>query len=567
MPLPASASSNIDVDALEAALFAIPTINQCFCESLIDSMRYGFRIGYSGLRMSVHAPNRPSALEHPAVVRAELCKGLQRGHTAGPFDAPPFDVFVCSPLGCVPKKPDSWRLILDLSAPEGRSVNDGIAADEFGLHYTSFDALLRMICSFGRGALIAKVDLRHAFRQCPVHPADWPLLCYQWEGKFFVDMRLPFGLRSSPALFNRLADALEAIFKHRGASPVDHYLDDYVTAGPAGDPRCGANQALILSSCAQLGVLVSPEKALGPGTCLPILGIEVDTVEWCTRLPQEKLLEYQAELRQWRGRSSARLKELQSLIGILLYACRVVVPGRAFVAGLLDSCRHARRPHHHVRLSPDARADIDWWAANFEVWNGRSILLDLQPTTAADLALETDASGGVGFGAVCGDAWLCGEWHPDARTLSIHWKELFAVYAAVLAWGRSWAGKRVLFRSDNLGVVQTLVAGRCPNPDSMVLMRHIAALCCLFNCTVSAEHLPGVNNKRADALSRLQVSRFRDYHPSAASQPTSIPAAAMTPWLLNYSDYPRLLSLNQPGPPMGPVRQPTGASATSIGCR
>ena len=40
-----------------------------------------------------------------------------------------------SPIGLVPKsQSDKWWMIVDLSAPEGASVNDGIDADVCSLH-------------------------------------------------------------------------------------------------------------------------------------------------------------------------------------------------------------------------------------------------------------------------------------------------------------------------------------------------------------------------------------------------------------------------------------------------
>ena len=188
--LPSRASTNIDVDALEAQLSILPC--QHFVNALINGLRYGFHIGFSSPRFSVCAPNRPSALELREVVSAAIAKEVEHGHTVEPFPTPPFPVFACSPLGCVPKKPDSWRLILDVSAPAGFSVNDGIPVENGAVQYVRFDQIIRMITQLGREALIAKVDLKHAFRQCPVHPDDWPLLCYKWEDQYYVDVRLPF---------------------------------------------------------------------------------------------------------------------------------------------------------------------------------------------------------------------------------------------------------------------------------------------------------------------------------------------------------------------------------------
>jgi len=79
---------------------------------------------------------------------------------------------------------------------------------------------------------MAKVDIKHAFRLCPVHPADWPLLGYSWLNRFFFDTRLPFGSRSSPFIFNAFADALLWILVNKfGLSELIHYLDDFFIVG------------------------------------------------------------------------------------------------------------------------------------------------------------------------------------------------------------------------------------------------------------------------------------------------------------------------------------------------
>ena len=274
-----------------------------------------------------------------------------------------FPYFACSPLGCVPKEPDSWRLILDLSAPAGFSVYDGIPVENGAVQYVRFDQIIRMIAQLGRGALIAKVDLKHAFRQCPVHPDDWPLLCYKWEDQYYIDVRLPFGLRSSLALFKKLADGLCCLLRTKAISRLEHYLDDFVTTGPPDSPICLAHLQLILPTFYQVGVLASPQKTLVPSTCLPVLGIEIDTVAWKTPLPPEKVEEYAQVLAAWRLCSSTTKRDLDSLTGILFYACRVVIPGHSFVNRIVDCGQHARLPCHFIRVTKEARQDIAWWEA------------------------------------------------------------------------------------------------------------------------------------------------------------------------------------------------------------
>ena len=84
----------------------------------------------------------------------------------------------------------------------------------------------------GEGTLTAKIDITSAYRLVSAHPADRPLLGIKWEGKVYVDTKLPFGLCSAPKIFNALADnALEWCFQRDGVTKVEHYLDDFITMG------------------------------------------------------------------------------------------------------------------------------------------------------------------------------------------------------------------------------------------------------------------------------------------------------------------------------------------------
>jgi len=58
----------------------------------------------------------------------------------------------------------------------------------------------------------------------------------------------------------------------------------------------------------------------------------------------------------------------------------------------------------------------------------------------------------------------------------------------------------------------------------MALIRLLYFCAARHNIHVFVTHIAGVNNSIADALSRFQVSRFRQLAPQAASQPENIPA-------------------------------------------
>ena len=67
---------------------------------------------------------------------------------------------------------------------------------------------------------MAKVDLKNAFRLCPVRPKDWHLLGIYWHDSFYIDKCFPYGLRSAPFLFNMIADALHWILQHYFGKPL-----------------------------------------------------------------------------------------------------------------------------------------------------------------------------------------------------------------------------------------------------------------------------------------------------------------------------------------------------------
>lgn len=148
-----------------------------------------------------------------------------------------------------PKQPGRWRLILDLSSPEGHSINDGIDPDISSVSYASVDDAVTQILRLGRGTMMAKVDIEHAYRNVPVHPGDRHLLGMSWRGKVFVDTVLPFGLRSAPKIFSAMADALQWILVQGGVSICIHYLDDFLTMGPPNSNECLHNLELIIHLC------------------------------------------------------------------------------------------------------------------------------------------------------------------------------------------------------------------------------------------------------------------------------------------------------------------------------
>ena len=109
------------------------------------------------------AGNHPSAIEHLAVVWEHVQTEVIRGSLVGPLPPAAAECVQVSPLGLVPKpQSNKWRLIVNLSAPAGASVNDGICPERCSLSYASVDDAVAIIQHLGRGAELVKMDLKDA---------------------------------------------------------------------------------------------------------------------------------------------------------------------------------------------------------------------------------------------------------------------------------------------------------------------------------------------------------------------------------------------------------------------
>ena len=493
---------------------------------LVGGLQDGFRLGYQTSRSLLKPAKRniPSAHEHPEVVDAYLAAEVQKGRVLGPFPRPPINPLHISRFGVIPKKsqPGKWRLIVDLSFPEGRSVNDGIPKEICSLRYPTIDLAIGQILQLGAGTQLSKLDIKDAYRIVPVHPQDWELLGLVWKGSYYIDTRLPFGLRSAPKIFTALADAAQWLIMQRGAGHCLHYLDDFLFLEP---PEAVATALEVASATlAELGIPLAPGKLEGPTTKLTFLGIELDTSAMIARLPEEKVLRIKALLDLWQDRKACTKRDLLSLLGVLQHAAMIVQYGRTFVRRIIELSKVVNELHHFVRLNREFRSDLHWWKLFISRWNGVSFLMPAH-VASPSTSIYSDASGSWGFGAWCDSSlqWFQGSWPPNWQKQAITAKELLPIAIAAAVWGPKWSRLAVRFWCDNASIVQVIASRKSNEPLVMHLLRGLHLLAMEFHFVFSAAHIAGKDNGPADALSRNSASSFHMQVPMAPKEPTPLP--------------------------------------------
>ena len=157
-------------------------------------------------------------------------------------------------------------------------------------------------------------------------------------------------------------------------------------------------------------------------------------------------------------------------------------------------------------------------------YNGKLFFLNEIWQDSDSLYLYTDSAGSIGFGAIFGKHWCYGEWPREWQNRNIAILEFYPIVLSLLLWGSKMQNQCIVFHTDNEALVH--VINKCTSKDKtlMVFVRKLVLVCLENNILFKAQHIPGVKNCLADALSRLQIQRFHQLAPFGFDKyPTIIP--------------------------------------------
>ena len=273
----------------------------------------GFDFSYRGPvnRRNVSA-NIPIRIRSKVILWNKVMKEVRLGRYAGPFpDKPPFENFIQSPIGLVPKAGGQTRLIFHLSydfrmEEDERSFNYHTPQELCSVKYNDLDhaidnclKLLKVCKDTGCVIFFGKTDLSSAFRQVPGKPSQFCWLCMQAQdpdtGKtfYFVDKCMPFGARINCAIFQKFSNALKHIAQMRITrkmgvkDSVTNYLDDFLFLSLL-QKLCDAMIDMFINLCKEVNSPVSIEKTEKASPLMIFLGILLDGVRKLLVIPEEK---------------------------------------------------------------------------------------------------------------------------------------------------------------------------------------------------------------------------------------------------------------------------------------
>ena len=291
----------------------------------------------------------------------------------------------------------------------------------------TIDDIYEQVTQAGPGCTIIKRDIKDAFRIVPIAEGNQHLLAFRWNDSTYVECCLPFGLATAPFLFNLFAEALHWILQCLlPVFYINHYLDDFIaiTRSPSVSDPTGPFDEVYNGVTDYLRIPRNSKKD-EQGTCVTVLGIQIDSIAMEARLPPEKLCRATLDAAAALDAASLSLKQTESLTGLLAFCSRVVRLGRTRLQSLYTfqaAFPHGRRTRR--RIPYEVRDDLEWWRDSLSLFNG---VLLFDPCLRNITHLYTDASS-IGQGLFffssksTSDCWRanCHQLHPhNAASLAL----------------------------------------------------------------------------------------------------------------------------------------------------
>ena len=509
-------------------------------DRVVERIERGADIGCEGrFRCSSTSKNASSAYEAGPQVSDAIAEWVAAGYAYGPVEEEEVPAGAKVNGIMVKMKPNgSARVILNLSAPKGVAVNEGIDPAKFPAVMSSTTTWLRVLNKAGRGAWMVKIDWAAAYKQVGVREEDTDLQWFHWAGKFFKELCLIFGSASSAGIFDdaaKLVLDLVCRLAKFDREMVCQHLDD-VCAACGLDSEAAARFDRAFSEVAnRLGVKLAdrddPEKSFGPSQTGVVFGIRYDTVSWTWSIPEDRLSRLISSVEAAEAGGELNEKEVQSLVGKLINVKPLIPAGKFNMDHIMELLRLAGLGGP-VSVSRECRRQLGFWRLMLRGCAGRLSIPDpreCMPAWARDI--YTDAAGGSleapgrGSGGILGSQWYYagwsgevngGRWKVDGKKVGrkLSALELMGPLIALVVFAEECQGQPVNIWVDNAGSVRIWQKGYSSWCRlSTTVVKAISTVAAALGCRMEIRKVrrcTGTGPVLADLLSKAQFREFRE---------------------------------------------------------
>lgn len=551
-PLPKEAVTPIKVEKLEEYIQGSKdrlTGHQMLrAKKCIDNLRKGAPAYQKCYLPSVFTKNSGSVPKNGGLMTDTIGSWVKKGIVSGPFDAPPLEKFRVNPLMAVVQH-GKIRPILNVSEPEGRSLNDNVDKDRLEKVFMSSardfgDSLVKA----GKGAVFSKFDLSDAYKNIPAKIVDLRLQGFSWLNKYFVEDKQIFGAAASVCNFDVLGHTvLDIAIAKSGIDKelVHRRLDDVPITGKTGSECCEKFSEIYKSICEDINLKMAPncpnnDKAFTNQREGKVLGITFHSEDLSWSLPDEKKDRCLRVIHMVLGSSVVSLLDMQKLMGHLNDVAQMCPFMQVFKRPLNSDLgwlqNHTGRS---IKLSDQSIKDLLTWAKMVSCASRLPIPSELGSPPLRYLHFTSDAAGvaeneenkGTGVGGIGldeeGIIICCFQefWEDKMITEKKDNKgarfgsktstlEMVGIIIPFLIMSSHLKNKHVVFKTDNIGCVFGWENKSVKEDNTAsILVRAIAVMSVYLKCTVHVHHekrKTSWEGSLADRLTRTRTTTRQD---------------------------------------------------------
>ena len=171
-----------------------------------------------------------------------------------------------SQIFTVPKPNGKLRLVIDL-----RNINKHIKVRKFA--YEDINTVLEVIKPKDK---LVTIDIKNSFFHIPIHQDYSKYISFQWRGRFYSWVVLPFGLSSSPYYWSKCNRCVVRYLRQEQKISTVCYVDDYIVNKEPESIQ--TSRDIVVSVLKSLGFFINFEKSsLEPESQKKYIGYIIDT--------------------------------------------------------------------------------------------------------------------------------------------------------------------------------------------------------------------------------------------------------------------------------------------------
>ena len=346
-----------------------------------------------------------------------------------------------------------------------------------------------MFAVMSGGANFTKLDLTNAYQQMELDEKSRDLVTINTHQGLYQYIRLPFGIFSAPAVFQRTMDTIL-----QGLDKVVCYIDDILLIGVDDDDHLRTLE-VVLHRLQQHGITVKKEKCTFMSKSVEFLGYNID-VQGLHTTPDKlnAILKAPYPINVW---------QLRSFVGLLNYYNRFI-PN---LASILHPLHNLLKHHGKWKWTTSCSNAVDEARRRLVL---SDLLVHFDPQLP--LKLDTDASA-YGLGAVISHTCKDGKERPIAfasRTLSkseVNYaqleKEALAIIFGVKKFHKYLYGKHFVLNTDHKPL--TTILSPCSAVPTLAAARLQCWALLLSAYSYSIGYRSTDQHGNADSLSRLPL--------------------------------------------------------------